>query len=70
MPYTQAYNLLKNPEASLIELLESLQDLAIEYGYITGTASLGFREDPETDLVRILVLIQGIKLRIQQTYYS
>ncbi|MEG4915741.1 hypothetical protein [Microcoleus sp. B7-D4] len=66
MAYFQASELLKNPEASLEDLLVALEDLGVEYGYIVAMTTHGMREDSEIDLVRILLLIKAIKLRVQQ----
>ncbi len=66
MPYFQASELLKNPEASSEELLRALFDLGKEWGYITSSARQGLRENAEPDLIRIIVLSDMIIYRIQQ----
>lgn len=66
MPYFQADELLKNPEASLEDLLTAIEDLGVQYGYIVAMASQGLREDAETDLVRLLMLIKALQLKIIQ----
>ncbi|MEG4861221.1 hypothetical protein QUB75_27075 [Microcoleus sp. K1-B6] len=66
MPYFQASELLKNPEASLDDLLTAIEDLGVQYGYIVAMASQGLREDSEIDLVRLLVLIKSLRFKITQ----
>ncbi len=66
MPYAQAHDLLENPNPNLIDLLNAVEDLSIQYGYIVGMASQGLRQDPEADLIRLLVLIKLIKDRIEK----
>lgn len=66
MPYFQASELLKNTEAPLEELLDSLESLSKEYGYIAGSISLGLRENAEEDLIRIIILSKAIKYKIIQ----
>lgn len=66
MPYFQANELLKNPEASLEELLDSLESLGREWGYLAGSISLGLRDNAEEDLIRIIILSKAIKHRIIQ----
>lgn len=64
MPYYQAKKLLKNPEATLEQLLKALLDLGMEWGYIAASANHGFRDNPEADLIRIIVLSDMIVYRI------
>ena len=69
MAYAQACKLLKNPDCNLLQLLDALEALAGERAYIVTTITWGLRveedkEDPENDLVRIIVLILKIKRRI------
>ena len=69
MAYIQACELLKNPDCNLLQLLDALEALAGERAYIATTIAWGLRleenkEDPENDLVRIIVLILKIKHRI------
>ena len=69
MAYAQASELLKNPDCNLLQLLDALETLAGERAYIATTIAWGLRveenkEDPENDLVRIVVLILKIKHRI------
>ncbi len=66
MPYAQANELLQSPNPNLVDLLNALKDLSVQYGYIVGMASQGLREDSEADLARLLVLIKLIKDRIVQ----
>lgn len=66
MPYFQAKELLKNPDASLEDLLAALEDLGVQYGYIVAMAAHGMRNDSEIDLVRLLVLIKALKFKITQ----
>lgn len=66
MPYAQAHDLLQTPDPDLIDLLDALADLSVQYGYIAAMTSQGLREDSEADLVRLLVLIKLIKDRIKK----
>lgn len=66
MPYFQAYKLLENPNCSVSELANSIEEMGMEYGYIIAMAGQGLREDSETDLVRILILLKALKLKIQE----
>ncbi|MEG4572642.1 hypothetical protein QUA56_08050 [Microcoleus sp. N3A4] len=66
MPYFQACSLLQNPKADLVDLLDALESMSVEYGYILGMAASGCRKEPEADLMRIFLVIQSLKLRIQQ----
>lgn len=68
MPYSQAVESLNNPDASLEDLLLAIQDLAVQYGYILAMTSQGLREDSESDLLKILVLIKAIKFKIIRNY--
>ena len=67
MPYYQASELLKNPNCKLIELINSLEDLSAECGYISAIAI--YKKSPhdlDADLVRLLILIKLIRNRIVQ----
>lgn len=66
MPYFQANELLKNPEASLEELLKALFDLGKEWGHVASSAGHGLRENAEPDLIRIIVLSDMIIYRIKK----
>lgn len=66
MPYAQAHDLLQTPNPDLIDLLNALEDLSIQYGYIIGMTKQGLREDSEADLARLLVLIKSIKDKIEK----
>ena len=67
MPYIDAYALLQNPNCSAIDLLNCFEELAMEYGYIAGTVKRGIRSrEAETDLVRMFMLLEIMKIRIQQ----
>lgn len=64
----QVFQALDNPDATLDELVGSLYDMAIQYGYIARMAVHGLRQNAETDLVRVLCIVKCIvkiiKLRI------
>lgn len=60
----QVFQALDNPDATLDELVGSLYDMAIQYGYIARMAAHGLRQNAETDLVRVLCIVKIIKLRI------
>lgn|GEM_PF-2522009 len=66
MPEYQVSQVLENPEVTLQELLYALEDMSIQYGYISGMAAHGLRENAEADLVRTLCIIKIIKLRIHK----
>ena len=66
MPEYQASQVLENSNSTLEELLNALEDMAVQYGYISAMAGHGLRENIETDLVRTLCLIKIIKLRIHK----
>ena len=66
MPYFQASEILKNPESSISELLDALEDCGVQYGYLVAMAEHGLRDDVETELVRLLTLIKLIKIRIKK----
>lgn len=66
MPYSQAKELVKNPEATLNELSRALFDLGKEWGYIASSVGHGLRENAESDLIRIIVLSDMIICRIEQ----
>lgn len=69
MPYFQVYNLLKS-DCSLQELLDGLQDISLEYGYLCGMAAHGLRENVEPELIRLLVLIEAVKFKIKEKDYA
>lgn len=60
----QVFQALDNPDTTLDELVDSLYDMAIQYGYIARMAAHGLRQNAETDLVRVLCVVKIIKLRI------
>lgn len=66
MPEYQVSQVLENPDATLDELMDSLQDMASQFGYISAMAGQGLRGDSEADLVRTLLIIKVLKLRIYQ----
>lgn len=66
MPEYQASQVLENPSSTLEELLNALEDMAVQYGYISAMAGHGLRENVEIDLVRTLCIIKIIKLRIHK----
>ena len=71
MPECQVSQVLENPSSTLEELLNALEDIAMQYGYIAGMASHGLKnENTKTDLVRTLLVIKVLKLRIYKFNYS
>lgn len=60
----QVFQALDNPDATLDELVGSLYDMAIQYGYIARMAVHGLRQNAETDLVGVLCIVKIIKLQI------
>lgn len=68
MPYTQAYDLLQNPNSNLIDLLHALEEMAMEYGYLLGLRKSGYRKDCESDLIRTFIIIEALKSEIKQKY--
>lgn len=70
VPEYQVLHVLENPDATLAELIDSLHDMAVQYGYIAGMAAHGLRENAEVDLVRTLCIIKVIKQRIHNIQAS
>lgn len=68
MPYFQAAELLRLKSTNIEELLDALEDLGIEYGYIKSSARRGSRIDAEIDLIRIIILAKSIKYRIIELF--
>ena len=68
MPYFQAAELLRLKSTNIEELLDALEDLGIEYGYIKGSTQRGLRVDAEIDLIRIIILAKSIKYRIIELF--
>lgn len=66
MPYFQAAELLRLKSTNVEELLDALEDLGVEYGYIKNSFKPGLRTDAEIDLIRIIILSKAIKYRIIQ----
>ncbi|MEG5045957.1 hypothetical protein [Microcoleus sp. B4-C1] len=68
MPYFQACELLLSKESTVEELLEAHEDIACQYGHITCTAALGLREDVEPDLIRLVMILEAIKVKIVEKF--
>jgi hypothetical protein len=64
MPYASAYDVLKSATATVAECANAIEELGIQYGYITAVVALGVRENADIDLVRIKVLIKALKFKI------
>jgi hypothetical protein len=64
MPYTHAYDALKNPTSTVSDYIDAIEELGVQYGYIIGMVERGLREDAEIDLVRIRVLVDTLKAKI------
>jgi len=66
MPYYQAYECLRNPDSTLAELLEALEDVIGQYIYVATMAGHGLRETSEEDLLKLLGIKLALKTRIIQ----
>lgn len=66
MPYASAYDVLKNATSTIAECADAIEELGIQYGYITAAVALGVRENADIDLVRIKVLSVALKFRIAE----
>ena len=66
MPYYQAYECLQNPDSTLTELLEALEDVITQYIYVATMAGHGLRENSEEDLLKLLAVKLALKNRIQK----
>lgn len=64
MAYYQAYELLKDPNCTVSDLVDLIEEVSMEYGYILGKVEAGHRINSEADLVRILVLLKLLKEKI------
>lgn len=64
MAYYQASELLENSEAALPDLLDSLERLGIQAGYLTACSNYNLRENCEADLLRVMQLSDKIKEKI------
>lgn len=72
MPYCQAYAILTNPNSTLSELLEALEDVIGEYIYLAtvsgyeSRAGQELREGVAEDLLKLLGIKLALKNRILQ----
>lgn len=66
MPYDSAYEVLKSVTSTIAECVDVIEELGIQYGYIMATVAFGIREDADSDLLRIKVLITALKFRITE----
>lgn len=64
MPYESAYEVLKSATSTISECTDVIEELGIQYGYIMATVAFGIRENADSDLVRIKVLVAALKFRI------
>jgi len=70
MPYTQAYECLINPNSSLTELIEALEDVIADYIYLAtvsgyeSKAGQELREGVAEDLLKLLGVKLALKNRI------
>lgn len=64
MPYSNAWAILNNPDATVLDFLNAIEELGIEYGHIRCTVSLGLRENAEDDLIKIKALLSILKYKI------
>ncbi|MEG4133252.1 hypothetical protein QUA41_30555 [Microcoleus sp. Pol11C1] len=73
MPYIQAYDCLLNPNSTLPELLEALEDVIGDYIYLAtisgyeSKAGQELREGVAEDLLKLLGIKLALKNRIVQT---
>ncbi|MEG3878844.1 hypothetical protein QT972_15805 [Microcoleus sp. herbarium7] len=70
MPYESAYEVLKRCTSTIPECVDAIEELAIEYGYITATVAIGTRRNADADLIRIRVLSAALKYRINELSQS
>lgn len=72
MPYYQAYECLTNPDSTLTELLEALEDVISDYIYLAtisgyeNKARQKLREGVAEDLLKLLGIKLALKNRIIQ----
>lgn len=66
MPYESAYEVLKSVTPTITQCVDAIEELGIQYGYIMATVSFGMREDADSDLIRIKVLVNALKFRISE----
>ena len=64
MPYSNAWAILNNPDSTVLDFLDAIEELGVEYGHIRCTISLGLREKAEDDLIKIKELLSILKYRI------
>ena len=66
MPYESAYEVLKSATPTIAECVDAIEELGVQYGYITATVAFRIRGDADGDLVRIKVLVAALKFRIAE----
>lgn len=66
MPYDSAYGVLKNCTSTMLDCIDAIEELGIQYGYIIASVAIGTRTDADADLVRIKVLVAALKYRINE----
>lgn len=64
MPYINAWAILNNPDSTVLDFLDAIEELGIEYGHIRCTVSLGLRKNAEDDLIKIKALLVALKCKI------
>lgn len=64
MPYSNAWAILNNPDSTVLDFLDAIEELGIEYGHIRCTVSLGLRKNAEDDLTKIKALLIVLKFKI------
>lgn len=70
MPYESAYEIFKNPNSTVSECVDAIEDLGTEYGYVLRSVALGSRQDTdaESDLIHIKILITDLKRRVVEAF--
>jgi hypothetical protein len=63
--YQQALELLFSEKPKKEELVDALDDIAREYGYVYYSAVNGYRQNAEPELTRLTVVIDFLKTKIK-----
>ena len=65
MPYSQALDIYKDPNSTVVDYLTAAFELGEQYGHIAGAVDRGLREDAASELLRIVILLEALKKKIE-----